>query len=139
MATIVWGYTSGGRGKNVANLMSHLDDLTQLLFEIRTQPVAEWNSHYKKVKSIKGVGLSTYTKFLNFPSVEVQGHAALILDDRIIRVASQGTWKELARLHELSKSSADRLYPRIWRKCTGLLIVLTSRRKPLNFFCLSSV
>lgn len=43
MATIVWGYTSGGRSNNVADLMDHLDDLIQLLSEARTQQVAEWN------------------------------------------------------------------------------------------------
>jgi hypothetical protein len=85
MATIVWGYTSGGRGNNVKNLMCNLDRLTQLLSEACTQPVADWNDHYKKVKNIKGLGPSTYTKFLNFLSVKVHGYAALILDDRIIR------------------------------------------------------
>jgi hypothetical protein len=110
MATIVWGYTSGGRGKNVENLMRNLDELTELLAEARTQSVPLWNIHYKKVKKIKGIGLSTYTKFLNFLDVRVHGHAALILDERIIRVASGGVWKELAPLRELS-NKPDRQYP----------------------------
>jgi hypothetical protein len=110
MATIVWGYTSGGRGKNIANLIKEFDELTELLSEIRTQTIPAWNIHYEKVKKIKGIGLSTYTKFLNFLSVEVQGHTALILDNRIIRVTRQGIWKELAPL-ELSNSNAVRCYP----------------------------
>ncbi len=110
MATIVWGYTRGGRGKNIENLIKQFDDLTELLSEARAQPV-EWSTHYEKVKKIKGIGLSTYTKFLPFLSVEVQGHAALILDDRIIRVASQGIWKELAPLQGLGNYNKVRRYP----------------------------
>jgi hypothetical protein len=111
MATIVWGYTSGGRGNNVKDLMANLNQLRELLSEFRTQPIADWSAHYKRVKEIRGVGLSTYTKFLNFLSVEVQGHAALILDDRMIRVANQGRWKELDPLEPLSNSNAVDHYP----------------------------
>src|SRR5258706_1213706 len=56
MATIVWGYTSGGRGNNVENLMRNLNKLTELLAEARTQSVPLWNIHYKEVKEIKGIG-----------------------------------------------------------------------------------
>src|SRR5258706_12879062 len=111
MATIVWGYTSGGRGNNVENLMRNLNKLTELLAEARTQSVPLWNIHYKEVKEIKGIGLSTYTKFLNFLDVRVHGYAALILDERIIRVASGDVWKELAPLRELS-NKPDRHYPK---------------------------
>jgi hypothetical protein len=110
MATIVWGYTSGGRGNNVESLISNLDELTRLLSKAHTEPITDWNTHYHDVGPIRGIGLSTYTKLLNFLSVEVHGHAALILDDRIIKVASQGIWKELAPLRELHKNPV-RSYP----------------------------
>jgi hypothetical protein len=110
MATVVWGYTSGMRGNNVKNLIIGFDALTQLLSEARTQPVVEWNIHYKKVNLISGIGLSTYTKFLNFLDVPVHGHAALILDRRIVQVANQDIFQELASL-ELSNSNAVLRYP----------------------------
>src|SRR5437870_6491993 len=50
MATIVWGYTSGGRGKNVANLMSDLAELTGLLSEARDHEIADWKRHYEAVE-----------------------------------------------------------------------------------------
>lgn len=68
MATIIWGYPAGMRGNHVRNLIRHLGPLTQLLAEGRTQIVAEWSTHYAKVGPIAGIGLSTYTKFLNFLS-----------------------------------------------------------------------
>lgn len=111
MATIVWGYTRGMRGNNVKNLIIGFDALMQLLSEARTQPVDKWNAHYEKVELIKGIGLSTYTKFLNFLDVQVHDHTALILDDRIIRVASEGIFEELAPLRDLSNSNRVRRYP----------------------------
>lgn len=52
MATIIWGYTSGMRGYHVRNLIRHLGPLTQLLAEARTQPVADWSTHYEKVRQL---------------------------------------------------------------------------------------
>ncbi len=110
MATIVWGYTSGGRGNNVRNLIEQFNPLTRLLAEVRDQRIAEWNNHYEKVKRIKGLGLSTYTKFLNFLNVRVHGHAALILDRRIIQVATQNTFPEFTSLELSNSNNVDR-YP----------------------------
>jgi hypothetical protein len=110
MATIIWGYTSGMRGNNVPKLIPHVDRLTQLLAEARAQPVTDWSTHYDEVKRIPGIGLSTYTKFLNFLSVRVHDHTALILDNTIIRIANQGVFEELAPLQELKISNAARFY-----------------------------
>ncbi|MBI3611036.1 MAG: hypothetical protein HY204_10100 [Nitrospirae bacterium] len=111
MATIIWGYPRGMRGNNVDYLIGNLDPLTQLLSAARAQPVADWNKHYAQVEPIKGIGLSTYTKFLSFLSVYVQDHTALILDYRIIQVANQGVFEELAPLRKLSNYNAARSYP----------------------------
>lgn len=111
MATIVWGYTRGMRGNHVRNLIRHLGPLTQLLAEARAQPVADWATPYEKVRPIAGIGVSTYTKFLNFLSVQVHGNAALILDNTIIRIASQSVFEELAPLRGLKKSNSARFYP----------------------------
>lgn len=129
MATIVWGYTSGMRGKNFPNLIPHLGTLTQLLAQARTQSVADWSTHYAKVKPIAGIGLSTYTKFLNFLSVQVHGHAALILDDRIIRIANQSVFDELAPLRGLNNTNAARSYPSYLMCMHSVASSLTSKLK----------
>jgi hypothetical protein len=134
MATVVWGYTSGGRGNNVENLMYNLDHLTGLLSEARTQTVAEWIDHYKKVKKIGGVGLSTYTKFLNFLSVKVHGYAALILDDRIIQVANQDIFKELDPLRGLSNSNRVSRYPSYLKEMHSVAKSLEVSSEALEFF-----
>jgi len=99
------------RGNHVRNLIRHLGPLTQLLAEARTAQVAEWSTHYEKVGPIEGIGLSTYTKFLNFLSVQVHGREALILDDRIIRIANRSVFDELAPLRGLNQDNAARSYP----------------------------
>jgi hypothetical protein len=134
MATIIWGYPRGMRGNHVANLISHLGSLTQLLSAARTQPVAEWDTHYAKVGPIAGIGLSTYTKFLNFLSAQVQGHTALILDDRIIRVANQGIFEELAPLQGLSNYNAARSYPQYLECIHGLANNLAVSAEEIEFF-----
>lgn len=111
LATIIWGYPSGMRGNNVTKLIGHLNSLAQLLSSTRTEPVTKWSEHYAEVELISGVGLSTYTKFLSFLSVRVQGHTALILDNRIIRIANKGIFDELAPLKELSDYNKVRFYP----------------------------
>ena len=116
MATIIWGYSSGMRGKNFANIISHLEPLTELLSAARLQPVENWHTHFAKIGPIVGLGLSTHTKFLSFLQVEVQGYTALILDDRIIQVASRGIFKELSPIQRLSSYNADRMYPQ-YLKC----------------------
>jgi hypothetical protein len=132
MATIIWGYPRGMRGNNVASLIRDFDALISLLAGVCGKPVGDWGSHYAQLASISGVGLSTHTKFLTFLSVAVHGHTALILDDRIIRIAQSGIFQELAPLHELK--NAARSYPRYlecMHRFAGDLMVPAER---LEFF-----
>jgi 8-oxoguanine DNA glycosylase-like protein len=134
MATIIWGYPCGMRGNNVASLIRDFDALISLLAGVCGKPVGDWGSHGAQLASISGVGLSTYTKFLTFLSVAVHGHTALILDDRIIRIAQSGIFQELAPLHELK--NAARSYPRYlecMHRFAGDLVVSAER---LEFFSL---
>ncbi len=111
IATIIWGYPNGMRGNNFANLVHQYDKITELLMETRGRHVLDWRQHYKKVEAITGLGLSTYTKFLSFLAVSVEKHRALILDDRIIKVARRCVFEELDPLCDLTTSNATRRYP----------------------------
>lgn len=134
MATIIWGYPRGMRGNNVANLVDHLDALVTLLSTAKTHPVDNWEMHFAKVQPIVGIGLSTYTKFLSFISVEVKGYTALILDDRIIQVASRGTFNELQPLQRLKNYNADRMYPEYLRCMHDVANDLAVPAENLEFF-----
>lgn len=134
MATIIWGYPQGMRGNHVENMIGHFGSLTQLLVATKTQPVTDWKRHYAKVGSIKGIGLSTYTKFLNFLSVQVQGLATLILDDRIIRVANKGVFEELKQVNDLSSQNAAASYPEYLRYAHDIATQLSVSPEQIEFF-----
>jgi hypothetical protein len=112
MATIIWGYPRGMRGHNLRSMTSHVDALCQILSDVRSCPISEWISHYEIVRPIPGIGLSTYTKLLYFLSATIEGSEALILDQRIIDVAEQNLFEELASIRGLTSVNASRLYPR---------------------------
>lgn len=111
MATILWGYPAGMRGNHFANIIANLDTLLALLNKARDSGVSIWDTHFEKTKIIPGLGLSTYTKFLQFLGVKVHGQPALILDDRIIRVAQNQTFAELAPINNLKSYNASRNFP----------------------------
>jgi hypothetical protein len=111
MATIIWGYPRGMRGHNFRNVASHLDALCRVLSDARS-PISDWISHYKDVRAIPGIALSTYSKLLHFMSANVEGHKALILDQRIIEVVQQNLFEELAPIRRFMSAKPSRLYPR---------------------------
>jgi hypothetical protein len=112
MATIIWGYPRGMRGHNFKNVISHIDSLCELLSDARSRAISDWTSHHKSLRQIHGIGLSTYTKLLHFLSAKIEGHEALILDQRIIDVAQQSLFEELASIHRLTSVNAARFYPK---------------------------
>ena len=120
ISTILWGYPGGMRGYHFASLIDHLPTLTQILAAARSQPISDWASHYEQVKTIEGVGLSTYTKFLHFLSVQIENHVAMILDKRIIDVMRNKAFEELAPFSGLSYENAPRHYPR-YLECLATL------------------
>jgi hypothetical protein len=134
MATIIWGYPRGMRGNHVENLIGHIDTLTQLLGAAKAQPITSWEDHYANVGPINGIGLSTYTKFLSFLSIKVNGHSALILDDRIIRVANQDVFVDLRPLLNLSYQNAARYYPRYLKCLNTIATELSVSPEQLEFF-----
>ena len=111
VATILWGYPQGMRGSNFREMMNSLGALGEILRAARANGITDWPGHYSLVKPIRGLGLSTYSKFLCFLDVSVHGQRALILDDRIIRIAQAQVFDELQPLASLSKYTAVARYP----------------------------
>lgn len=89
IATILWGYSAGMRGNHFAKIAENLESIAELLAEAENG-IEDWPSHYDKVRSIKGLGLSTYSKFIYFMGAQVEGFGALILDMRVINAINTG-------------------------------------------------
>ena len=111
MATIVWGY-NGDRFQNITKFAYDPADfrlLTAFLAARRNSSIGDWNNDLATIP-VKGIGLSTYTKFLNFLSVNVCGNDALILDERVARVFESRVFPELAPL-ALTVKNKETMYP----------------------------
>jgi hypothetical protein len=111
LGTIIWGYPRGMRGNHFRDLLEHFDDILGLLEAARKENITDWAAHFRKTRPIRGIGLSTYTKFLHFLRVQVLGSAALILDDRLIQVARRHVFADLIPLSSISAHSARQRYP----------------------------
>lgn len=134
MATIIWGYPRGMRGNHVGNLINHIEDLVKILASARDNLVNDWPLHYNQVRPIQGIGLSTYTKLLSFLNIQVQGQTALILDDRIIRIAKQEIFEELAQLKHLTYQNAPNFYPAYLQCLHGIARQLVVSPEQLELF-----
>ena len=127
MGTLLWGYPNGMRGNHASNIADNLPALTHLLEEARLG-ISNWEQHFEKIDLIPSVGLSTYTKFLNFLSVSVSGKAALILDQRIIDVAKGHSFEDLAGCYNPAT------YPVYLEKMHSIADTLGIDAESLEFF-----
>ena len=105
--TLMWGYPTKGRGNNINNLLKE-SELKKIIFLFTT---------YKKLKNvsfnqliedfkeynIKGLGISTLSKFLHLLEIKVENYEAIILDDRIINILNENEFDELQNLKNISR------------------------------------
>jgi hypothetical protein len=86
--------------------------------------ISNWKENWKEIELVKGLGISTYTKFLNFLNVEIENNNALILDSRIIQALNMKIFAELT-ISEINYNSAHRHY-------TEYLKLINLQAKNLN-------
>lgn len=110
VATILWGYPRGMRGNHFETITDDFKILEETLEEVRGG-IKDWSKHYLIINKIKGLGLSTYSKFLYFLDVKVNKEKALILDIRIINVLQSAPFDELSSLKGISYTTAVKRYP----------------------------
>ncbi len=110
-ATLVWGWPTGSRGRiksmvneNIKRLIEHLNSIPQHI------QIGHWQNTYRKIKDIKGLGPSTYTKFLYFLKVSIDKHRALILDNKLIEVFRRGVFRDFKELKKISRDNAMKKY-----------------------------
>ncbi len=110
MATHIWGYPRTMRGGYTKSICAQLDWLIEFMAPLRDGDIEDWKEHYSSAKSVHGLGLSTYSKFLAFFPVRICGYESLILDDVVATVAGGDGFTELHPLHGLTYESAPAKY-----------------------------
>jgi len=111
---ILWGYSSGMRGKNYQNFVADIGRLEELIRGIRKNGncISDWKDHWSKAKKIRGIGLSTYSKILYFMRTQVKGNRCLILDQVLIDVFADHKFDEfIEELGGITYRNAPDHYP----------------------------
>jgi len=101
------------RGNHFLNLLPNIDDLADSLTKLKSTqyPSADdFIKFSKTIKRIKGLGLSTYSKFLYFLGIKFDGYNSLILDQKIIDVFSNEVFDEFSTLKEITYDNAAGRY-----------------------------
>lgn len=111
--TIYWGYMAGMRGNHFVNILKHIQTIeTELLaLKEKSNPTTKdlKNLTYT-FKTVKGLGLSTYTKLLYFFKITFNDNPCLILDQRLINVFANKTYSNFQQLDEIRYYNAEKKY-----------------------------
>ena len=91
---LLWGYPTGGRGSNIANILNERKQfIKKLKNTLKDKKNCIAQDDYKKLKlkdentkklKFKGLGLSTMSKILYFFEVEIDNNPCLIFDTQIL-------------------------------------------------------
>ncbi|MCX6230839.1 MAG: hypothetical protein NTZ33_04790 [Bacteroidetes bacterium] len=109
--TLMWGYPTKGRGKNIDILLKNdnFNNLINILQEYVRKDISI-NKLEKDIKLIDGLGLSTMSKFAYFLNTRIEGFKALILDQQIIDIVDLERYDELMILKGINYENAIKRY-----------------------------
>ncbi len=111
LKTLMWGYPTKGRGNNINNLLKP-DNFINLIAILKEYQNSEITLEIlqKNLNKIKGLGLSTMTKFTHFLNTKINGNRALILDNQIIEAINTKRYEEFRALEGISYDNAVKKY-----------------------------
>lgn len=111
--TLMWGYPTKGRGKNIDNLLKNnsLDKLIQIIGEFKENKISV-ETMLDEMQNIHSLGTSTITKFAYFLNTEIDGNKVVILDQRIIDTINSGRFEELDELKGIKYDKTRKQFSR---------------------------
>lgn len=100
---IYWGYPKGMQGNNFSRVIEpeNIERLFSLLLPYQKQKSITKHDYFelvKEFKQIKGISLSTYSKFLYFLEVTIDNLPCLILDRRIIKTIADKKFEDFSSI-----------------------------------------
>jgi len=108
--TLMWGYPTKGRGKNIDNLLKK-ENFKALTKKLETYRESEITIEtLKEDLKIPGLGLSTLTKFTHFLNTKINGFKTVILDNQIIEAINTERFEELNSLKGIKYENAVKKY-----------------------------
>ena len=126
--TLMWGYPTKGRGKNIDNLLKtdNLNKLVRILQEYRNNEITI--DELKDSLKISGLGLSTLTKFTHFLNTKINGNRAVMLDLQIINTINANRFEEFNSLKNINYENAINFY----EEYIGLINSLANKMKVIE-------
>jgi hypothetical protein len=97
----IWGYPSGGRGNNCANMASRIEQIERAFLDARNPMCRVELDELSARLHGCGIGLSTWTKLLYFGGFRVGSYHALILDSKVIRTFQRRLFEEFDELNRI--------------------------------------
>ncbi|ALM22014.1 hypothetical protein AAT17_12625 [Nonlabens sp. MIC269] len=109
--TLMWGYSTGGRGNNISKLLSK-PNLSLLIKKLRPYRNAEISIDQliNDINAIPGLAISTMTKFSHFLNTTINYNKAVILDQQIMNTVNLGRFEDLKALKGIKPSNSLQKY-----------------------------
>ena len=109
--TLMWGYPTKGRGNNIENVLhkDNFEKLKNILLEYSENNISLEKLKYD-LKTIKGVNISTFSKFLYFLNSTINNNRCIILDLKIINVISNHRFDDFNDLKGITYDNAISKY-----------------------------
>ncbi len=119
--TLMWGYPTKGRGKNIENMLAQktFEELIKVLERYRFADISI-DQLKNDIKLIPGLGLSTITKFTHFLDTTINGNKAVILDIQIIEAIKSNRFEDFEQFIEITYENAQNYYLRYLIKIDSL-------------------
>jgi hypothetical protein len=133
LAILMWGYPSGARGDLHRGWLEKLPQIAAAA----GQPGLPWADYYAQLHALGGLGISTISKLACFFGQCFEGHMALVLDQRIMRVIAAGRWTELGLLRGLTYTNSHLRYVDYLAAMAGLANAGGMESEQLEFFLFS--
>ncbi|MEI6137931.1 MAG: hypothetical protein WCP85_01620 [Mariniphaga sp.] len=94
---LMWGYPTKGRGRNIENLLKP-ENFEKLICQLKMLEGKNdlTLADIQEFQEIKGLGMSTITKFLYFKKVRIEKYPALIFDQKVLNALNNGKYRDFA-------------------------------------------
>ncbi len=94
---LMWGYPTGGRGKNINHILERIDELSSLLSKVEGENMTKDKASdtFAEFDQIRGLGISTWSKLLYFFDVSIDSRKCQIFDLKIVDSLNKQQFSEL--------------------------------------------
>lgn len=133
--TLMWGYPTKGRGRNIDNMLEPktFDNLIKVLESYKDKDISI-NQLKRDMREIPGLGLSTITKFTHFLDTTINGNKAVILDIQIIEAIKSNRFADFKEFLGITYENAPNYYPKYLEKINSISNSLSATPDQVEMF-----